>query len=151
MTGIVQPALPPLELAWAALRHIKEHPEGWEQELWGIQSPCGSKFCFAGHVVRLAGYKLLAAELYRFDDGPSLELVDVDQVPRDLLVGCDVRAPHSQANPLDVRTVHTKGLAMNLLGLDQWQAGQLFGSRNGMGGLRAYVEEYLGAEPDGQA
>lgn len=57
MTDIVQPALPPLELAWAALRHIEGHPEEWDQGLWGIQSPCGSRFCFAGHVVRLADRK----------------------------------------------------------------------------------------------
>lgn len=151
MTGIVQPKLPPLELAWAALRHIKAHPEEWEQELWGIQSPCGSKFCFAGHVVRLAGYKLLAAELYRFEEGPSLELVDVDQVPPELLLVCTVRSPGTQPNPLDVYTVHTKELATALLGVPELTAMEMFRSGNNMATLERLVEYHLGGDPNGQA
>jgi hypothetical protein len=148
---IVQPKLPPLELAWAALRYIEEHPEEWDQENWGMAAPCGSTFCFAGHVVRLAGYTLLKADLYRFDEGPSLELVDAEQVPPEILLKCSLRPPRSQMNPLDVYTVHTKLLAMHLLGVSDWHAGDLFASRNSLGGLRAYVEEYLGGDPGGQA
>jgi len=37
--------------AWRALRYIQQHPDEWEQANWH----CGTTWCFAGHVVRMAG------------------------------------------------------------------------------------------------
>lgn len=33
-----------------ALDHIEAHPEEWEQESWGVKTPCGTRACLAGHI-----------------------------------------------------------------------------------------------------
>lgn len=38
------------------LDHIHEHPEEYDQREWATRTACGTKACFAGTAVRIAGY-----------------------------------------------------------------------------------------------
>jgi hypothetical protein len=46
-----------VDLLQRTLDYIEEHPEEWDQYLWGHKTPCGTTFCFAGHAALLSGYK----------------------------------------------------------------------------------------------
>src|SRR5579875_3956099 len=43
----------------AVLAYIKAHPETWAQDNWASRTPCGTAYCFAGHVAVRAGYHLV--------------------------------------------------------------------------------------------
>lgn len=39
-----------------ALDHVEAHPEEWDQESWGRQTPCGTTACLAGHIALMDGW-----------------------------------------------------------------------------------------------
>lgn len=42
-----------------SLEYLTEHPEEHDQEAWAFRAPsCGTTYCLAGHVVRLAGHQI---------------------------------------------------------------------------------------------
>lgn len=43
------------------LNHITDHPEEHNQSCWaerGLDTPCGTAFCVAGHAVQFAGHQI---------------------------------------------------------------------------------------------
>jgi len=46
---------PNAELAYRVLDHIDADPESWDQADWGRNTGCGTRACFAGWAVLLAG------------------------------------------------------------------------------------------------
>lgn len=52
------------------LDYIIDHPDEWDQNTWTNTDPvCGTTYCFAGHAVVSAGYKIMdrGAVIYRPD------------------------------------------------------------------------------------
>lgn len=47
-------------LAYSVLDHIDAHPESWDQADWGRKNDCGTRACFAGWAVLLAGGEVQA-------------------------------------------------------------------------------------------
>lgn len=45
-------------LGRAALAVIRADPASWNQLHWSVRTPCGTAYCFAGHVARLMGEEL---------------------------------------------------------------------------------------------
>lgn len=46
---------PNTPLAYLVLDHIDAHPDSWDQADWGRKNDCGTRACFAGWAVLLAG------------------------------------------------------------------------------------------------
>lgn len=64
------------EVLGRALDVILADPDGWEQDVYGRRTPCGTAFCLAGHVdVTVLGYGALWCE--RHDGSASLAAVEV--------------------------------------------------------------------------
>lgn len=64
------------EVLGRALDVIIRDPDGWEQDVYGHRTPCGTAFCLAGHVdVTVLGYRPLWSE--RHDGSASLAAVEV--------------------------------------------------------------------------
>lgn len=67
---------------------ITEHPESYNQDLWGSQTECGTKHCIAGWACVLSGVQL--SWYYAYDDDVSYTFMTKDgahisTVARDLL------------------------------------------------------------------
>jgi hypothetical protein len=46
-----------IKLLRDTLEYVRSHPEKWNQLNWAYKDDCGTKYCFAGTAVHLAGYK----------------------------------------------------------------------------------------------
>lgn len=101
--------------------HIEAHPEEWDQANWF----CGTKACFAGHAVLLAGAQKV--------DDPNLAacgfLVPYDGEPVIILSGAPMTGVGTRAK--------------QLLGLTEDESGALFRGGNTMDDLRARVAELV--------
>lgn len=49
---------PNIPLFRKTLEHIEANPSEWQQSIWGVQSSCGTSFCFAGTALHLNGNEL---------------------------------------------------------------------------------------------
>lgn len=49
---------PNAELAYKVLDHIDTDPKSWAQSMWYTETTCGTKACFAGWTVLLAGHEI---------------------------------------------------------------------------------------------
>lgn len=45
-----------VELLSKVMEYIETHPEKHRQDVWAIRAPCGTAYCFAGHVVVMTGW-----------------------------------------------------------------------------------------------
>lgn len=113
----------------AVLRQIEEDPSTWCQSMWASKAPvdagrrwgCGTKLCFAGHVVVRAGYKPVFTKDMR-----------VVRVADDLFATSLCRKPHCKSEEI-------RDVAQRILGIDAWWASLLFNGGNDLGDLRAIV------------
>lgn len=106
------------------IEHITEHPTEWNQESWGVQTPCGTSHCFAGHAATLSGYEPV---WYPSWDGTG--------APR-LMVAVTRNGYHE--SPFFV--------AADLLGLSHDRALDLFSCSNTMRDLWFYVHLFSDGE-----
>jgi len=86
------------------LDHITAHPEEWRQSDWASKSACGTAYCVAGHAVVMSGYTASFSS-------------------KNWATGFCVK---------DGRRGHIDTVAREVLGLDLWQAQDLFHGRNTM-------------------
>lgn len=114
---------PNTALARRVLEHIEAHPEQWNQRRWAVRSECGTSFCFAGHAVHLTH----PDALYLF----GLDLLDGDERNHAVKVLIPGRP-----GPEYVRDV-----AVQLLGLSDYDARLLFHASNTLEHLHGYVDQ----------
>ncbi len=93
--------------------YIMEHPWEHNQRTWGVKNSCGTAYCFAGHAVLLAGYKIT------FDSEGFANLVDT---------------PHGKQR--------IEYLAKELLGLKDHEATRLFNASNSHTRIRSILESW---------
>ncbi len=58
-----------VQLGRKVLDHIIAHPEEHKQDIYGLQTLCGTRACIAGHAMLRAGYSLRYLDDDRFLDG----------------------------------------------------------------------------------
>jgi hypothetical protein len=133
--GRAWPALD-LPLLHKVMDHIIEHPEEHDQTIWASRrldesgTPCGTKFCFAGHTVNMAM-------------GPSERIVWHHQTWR-------VTGPECEPVPASADAVSVTGAdgtpmliatrAASLLGLTPQEADRLFFAANRVSQIRGIVQ-----------
>ncbi len=69
------------ELIDKVIDYIREHPEEWNQDVWGFKAPCGTEACFAGHALLLSGYTFE----HGFRDPEGCSIWGVPDTARELL------------------------------------------------------------------
>jgi hypothetical protein len=123
---------PNIELLDKVLKHIEDHPETWEQEVWRteedeawVKDPetgvevltvdCGTAFCFAGWTCQMEGGKWV--------DNSSLLAVPEDEI-------------HPLRN-----WILASDRAERLLGLAEYEADALFRSENTLEDIREIVAQ----------
>jgi hypothetical protein len=105
------------------LNYIKEHPQEWNQKEWR----CGTTYCFAGTAVKLDGGEFVS------EDSPR------------------VYARPEEFNPArwaycGFPTIEIYSRAVNILGLTDEQADNLFAPNNNLTDLEYKVNELIGTE-----
>lgn len=109
--------MPNVKLLRTTLAHIEAEPEKWDQKDWR----CGTGMCFAGWAATLAGGK--------WAYGP-------DETGRDMLAA----EPEDDELSRRLGTIQAADRAQRLLGLNEWDADELFDGGNDLDDLRRIVE-----------
>lgn len=109
------------ELLLKTMAHIEAHLDQWDQGTWAMRTDCGTAGCFAGTACLLAGYQ--------FDFSKAAYWTCDGTVTAELTTG---------------ERISTK--AKELLGLDAFQAEQLFAPSNTLLQLRQIVSELTGVD-----
>lgn len=82
------------ELLTQTLEQIDNHPEDWNQKVWGTTvdlpegNTCGTAYCFAGWAVKLAGYEPVfncGTSRFAYDAHVADEVREIAAIARDLL------------------------------------------------------------------
>lgn len=122
------------EELFSIYKQIKTEPQTWNQNVWAIDwdlgrergqsimgNVCGTAYCFAGHAVVRAGYRIVWP-----NHSIQSELAEDDK-----------------GNVHEIET-----LAQNILGLDEDQAEELFGASNELEHIRVAIKEFTGEDPE---
>lgn len=116
------------ELLRKTMDWVDQHPETHDQGKWFDLTPCGAKYCFAGHAAILAGAQepthLTVSQMW---------FIDVDGVAVDSYI------------PGATRSVEQH--AQRVLGLTSGQAGYLFDADRSRAELRVLVDAII-EKPD---
>jgi hypothetical protein len=117
--------MPNVALLRQTLTHIEANPQTWDQTTFR----CNTGMCFAGWAAELEG-----GTWYTDASNPVLAdyLVATPEDPADDVV----RLVHN-----DARVILAADRAMRLLGLDYFQAEELFDGANTLDELRGYVDD----------
>lgn len=121
--------MPNTDLLRRTLTQIEAHPETWDQKNWGIETDCGTAYCFAGWAVVLS-------------DLPLDWDLEEDEFENQRVVANRT----SEDAPLGFRLRSIFHVAKQLLDLSMPQAEHLFHADNSLDELRSQVAE-LTAEP----
>lgn len=98
------------------LEHITEHRQEWYQGAWAIRTECGTAYCLAGHAVVLSGH--------------------------------EIRVPEGeyQLGYATASGEYVSEVAMEELGLTEWEAERLFAEHNTLPTLWALAEDFTDGE-----
>lgn len=107
------------------MEHIEAHPEEHDQRYWGLQTPCGTTMCFAGHAVVLAGLTPVwnKDDRYFLAEGEMIAAIDEEGTRWSVQVG-----------------------AARALGLGPDEADELFQECGDLNAVRRVVGAYLAEE-----
>lgn len=127
-----------IELMERTLAHIEANPEHWQQTTWR----CSTGMCFAGWAATLAGVEWVVP-----DPGKAYELDGNGNYTYGWCTTGDVYVPSGMEvqSACEFRgrlVASVEVVAKKVLGLNGWQARQLFCATNNLDALRYYVEEY---------
>lgn len=119
------------------IRGIKNDPKSYYQGRYAKATPCGTAYCVAGHAIIRSGYNFLTECDGEIDD--TLVIVPDADSP---LYDESWFSAYSQVN-----VAPSEAAGAQLLGLDNWDAHDLFRANNTFGEILAMLQEW--AHEDG--
>jgi len=122
---------PNVDLLQRTLAHIEAHPEQWDQNHWGIETDCGTAYCFAGAAVVLS-------------DLPLDWDLDEDEFGDPEITANMI----GEGAPEGFRFRSIRWVAKELLGLNEGQSDKLFHAHNTLDDLRHIVAELIDGAPE---
>lgn len=118
---------PNVALLSKVLDHITAHSSEWNQQTWASVTACGTSFCFAGHAAIISG------------SAPPASSSFTTTWRVDWRTG-ETLAPGVRGTPYT--SVSVGEYARVVLGLDTYEAGQLFAGDNNLARLEMLVARF---------